>query len=67
MITMVKQCPVCGREFVINYSNQRYCSPGCYEVAHRKKKKYPCSRYSKPHSIPIEMCLNCSMEVCRYE
>ena len=32
-----KECAFCGREFLSEYQNKRYCSESCYKKAYRKR------------------------------
>lgn len=43
---MVKTCPICGQEFVLHHSTQKYCSPECNYKARCARKK---SHYEQNH------------------
>lgn len=76
---LTKICPICGTEFIPHTYNQKYCSKECSKVAERimakawyiehvkKKRNFPCSKYRRADSIPIELCLKCKPERCRYD
>jgi len=40
-----KICPVCGKEFRQNRKQQKYCCPGCYDIAKKRRE----AEYYKLH------------------
>lgn len=76
---LTRYCKVCGTEFIPRTYNQKYCSKECSREAEsimakawyiehvKKKRQYPCSKYSNVENIPIELCLKCKPERCRYD
>ena len=36
---MIKNCVRCGKEFETTNNKQKYCSPKCCAIYHRKKKR----------------------------
>ena len=69
-----KTCPVCGEEFETVYPGQVCCSPTCSSLRPKmktkdcvkRKPKAPCNGLTY-YQIPIEMCLNCELDDCKYE
>lgn len=62
-------CQFCGKSFKPDNRHQKYCKD-CREKKNyylTKNKKFPCYGYKNVVQIPIEMCLNCKPERCRYE
>ena len=73
-----KTCQWCGKEFERTYGNEKYCSDECRKKARReqarksmerrnKRPKYPCRHYLKASNIPLEICLTCKPDNCRFD
>lgn len=75
LTTMKKICLICHSEFEPKYWQTKYCSKECAheakkrqmrEYQRKKRSKFPCGGLFQ-YDIPIEMCLSCKLDECKYE
>ena len=54
------ECPICGKQFLKGYHNQKYCSETCREkAAHQQKKTYDQTKRNRNVTPRLETCAFC--------